>query len=423
MPAVKTSARGSGAVSTAGRDLRTFAAFTIVGFANTLLPYIILSSLYLIVPFPQPIVLLIELLPALAVKLLIPHTLHYTPHWVWLLLLASCWILATITANAAPPNVIAPIRISIAILASATAAVGEVFFLSRLPRCGKAALVGWGVGTAMGGALRAVMPVLVTIQMGVMLRGVTGYAYYLVASLMAGYFLVLRSSPGHRLDTLAAEIEFAAENEAISEMGNQKFSILAAGRSSSIGFWERWQRNMLLLSNKLLRLYIDPLLLVTAAQILVLSGTPRASITLPGFSGYSTFSAAYGLAFQNGNIIARSTAVLFRTRRPRLVFALLVACSLAAILNTALLLSENESVAFGLVFAVGWCSGTMYMNTFAAAMEYLSRNPEEDAEFALGSLGVGQTVGMLVGGLAGVTFEAQLCGLASRNGRWCGSMT
>ncbi|KAL7818588.1 batten's disease protein Cln3 [Trichoderma gracile] len=420
MGALKTSGRSPGAMPTAGWEVRTFAAFGIVGFANILLPYLILSSLYLIVTFPQPIVLLIELLPALAVKLLVPHILHYTPHWVFLLLLASCWILATIAANGAPPNVIAPIRVLIAVLASATAAVGEVFFLSRLSQYGKAALAGWGTGTAMGGALRSVLPALVTIHMGVMLRSVTGYTYYLVAALMAAYFMVLPSCQSHRRKSLATEVEFAAEDEAVSEkFGSQKFPSLRTERCSSFSFWERFRRNMLLLSNKLLRLYIDPLLLVTTTQAFVLSGTPRASIALPGFSGYSMFLSRYGLAFQTGNVIARSTALLFRVRRPRLVFAMLVACSLAAILNTALMLSEDAYVALSLVCAVGWCSGFMYMNTFGAAMEYLGRNPEEDAEFALGSIGVGQTVGLLIGGLAGVLFEVQLCGLASRTGRWC----
>ncbi|KAL7813934.1 Batten's disease protein Cln3 [Trichoderma aethiopicum] len=420
MVVVKASARSSRAASTAGWEVRTFAAFGIAGIANTLLHYIILSSLYLIVPFPQPVVLLIELLPALAIKLVVPHLLHHTPPWIWLLLLTSCWILATVTANAAPPNVIAPIRVLIAVLASTTATAGEVFFLSRLSRYGKAALAGWGTGTAVGGALRAVLPVLVTVRLGVMLRGITGYAYYLVAALLAAWFLVLPSVRNHRLESLDAESEFVVEDKTVPEtFGSQKSSIFTAKKCSSFSFWERFRRNMLLLSNKLLGLYIDPLLLVTATQVLVLTGTPRASIALPGFSGYSTFSAAYGLAFQTGNVVARSTALLVRTRRPRLVFAMLVTCSLAAILNTALMLSENAYVVFGVVSAVGWCSGTMYMNTFGAAMEYLSRNPEEDAEFALGSIGVGQTVGLLVGGLAGVMFEAELCGLGSRSGRWC----
>lgn len=350
--------------------------------------------------------------------------MHHTPPCTWLLLLTSCWILATVAANAAPPNVIAPIRVLIAVLASATAAVGDVFFLSRLSLYGKAALAGWGTGTAVGGALRAVLPVLVTVRLGVMLRSVTGYAYYLVGALVAAWFLVLPSSQSHRMETLTAEGKFAVEDETFSEtFGIQRLSTFAAKRCSSFSFWERFRRNMLLLSNKLLGLYIDPLLLVTATQIFVLSGTPRASMALPGFSSYSTFSAAYGLAFQTGNVIARSTALLVRTRRPRLVFAMLMACSLAAILNKALMLSENAYVAFGVVSAVGWCSGTMYMNTFGAAMEYLSRNPEEDAEFALGSIGVGQTVGLLVGGLAGVMFEAELCGLGSRSGRWCATTT
>lgn len=375
-------------------------------------------------PFSQPVVLLIELLPAIAVKLLIPHTLHYTPHWVWLVLLSSCWILATIAANAAPPNVVALIRTLIAVLASANTAVAEVFFLSQLSQYGKTALAGWGAGAAAGGALRAVLPNVLTIRMGLTLRNATGYVYYLLLAMVFAYFLVLPSPLCRGPDILATENELAAQDEAALEMESQKFSLLPMETPPlSISFWERLHHNLQFMSNKLLRLCIDPLLLVTAAQVLVSSGTPRASSALPIFSGYSAFSVAYGLAFQLGNLIARSTALLFRTRRPKLIFALLVVCSIAAILNTALILSVNAYVVFGLVSAIGWLSGMMYMNIFGAAMEYLSRNPDADAEFALGSIGVGETAGNLIGSLAGVTFESQLCGLASRSGRWCSTVT
>lgn len=64
----------------------------------------------------------------------------------------------------------------------------------------------------------------------------------------------------------------------------------------------------------------------------------------------------------------------------------------------------------------------MCMNIFGVAMDYLSRNPEADAEFALGSIGVGETAGTLMGSLAGVTFDTQLCGLAKRSGRWCSTL-
>ncbi|UKZ81356.1 hypothetical protein TrVFT333_009128 [Trichoderma virens FT-333] len=423
MPAVKLPVRGSGSIFTAGWDLRTFTAFGIVGFANTLLPYIVFSSLYLIVPFSLPVVLLIELLPAIAVKLLIPHILHYTPHWIWLVLLSSCWILATIAANAAPPNVIAPIRTLIAVLVSANTAVAEVFFLSQLSHYGKTALAGWGTGTAAGGAMRAVLPTILTINMGLMMRNATGYAYYMLLAMIVAYFLVLPTPLCHEPDTMTAD-KLSGEDDAESETESQKLLLLSAEiRSKSIGFWERAHRNIQLMSSKLLRLCIDPLLLVAAVQALVSLGTPRASRSLRIFSGYSAFSATYGLAFQIGDLIARSTALLFRTRRPRLIFALLVVCCLAAILNTSLMLSTNTYVVFGLISSIGWLSGMMYMNIYGAAMEYLSRNPDADAEFALGCIGVGETAGILIGSLAAVTFESQLCGLASRSGRWCSTIT
>ncbi|KAL7793649.1 Batten's disease protein Cln3 [Trichoderma ceciliae] len=418
MSAVKPPLRGPRSISSAGWGLRTYTAFGIAGFANTLLPFIIFSGLYLIIPFPKPVVILIELLPALAAKLLFPHALHYIPHRLWLVLLLSCWTLATIATNAAPPNVIAPIRILIAILASASAAAAEVFFLSHLSQYGKTALAGWGAGTAAGGALRVVLPTLLTIHMGIVLRGSIGYAFYLLLAMAAAYLLVLPSPLCHKPEILATEDEL----ESVIE--GQNSSLLPAETSSlAIGFWERIHRNMQLTSSKLLRLCINPLLLITSVQVLVSSGTSRAGSMLSVFSRYSAFSTTYGLAFQLGNLIARSTALLFRTRRPRLTFALMVFCSIAAMLNTALILSSNAYFVFGIIFAIGWLSGMMYMNIFVVVMDYLSRNPEVDAEFALGSIGIGETAGILIGSLAGVAFESQLCGLVNRGGRWCSTIT
>jgi battenin len=313
----------------------------------------------------------------------------------------------------------ASIRILIAVLASASTAAAEVLFMSELSHYGKMALTGWGTGIAAGSALRVVLPTTLTVHLGLALREATGYAYCLLLVMTNAYFLLLPSSPlHHELENLAAGDEFTSETE------GQKLSLLSTDASSpAIPFGERLSRNTQLLSSKLLRLCINPLLLVTAVQVLVSSCTTHASIMLPIFSRYSEFSTAYGLAFQLGNLIACSTAPLFRTRRPRLLFALLVFCSIAIVLNTALLFSSNAYFMFGVIFAIGWLSGMMYMNIFGAAMDYLSRNPDDDAEFALGSIGVGETAGTLIGSLAGVTFESQLCGLANRSGRWCSTIT
>ncbi|KAL6903114.1 Batten's disease protein Cln3 [Trichoderma evansii] len=405
-------------ISSARFNLRVFAAFGIFGFANILLPHIIFSGLYLIIPFPRPIVLIIELLPALAVELLFPHVLYYVPHRVWPILIASCWILAAIVTSASPPNVVAPIRILIAVLASASTAAGKVFFSSQLSLYGKTALAGWGTGIAAGSVLRDILPAVLTFYTNMVLRDCIGYAYCLLLAIVAAYFLILPSPPiQYELENSATEGEFTSEIE------EQKLSLLSGEISSStMSFWARFNRNMNLLGNKLFRLCINPLLLVTAVQVLVSPGTTRASVMLPIFSRYSAFSAAHDLTFQLGNLLARSTALLFRTRRPRLIFALLVFCTMAAILNTTFLVTTNPYFLFGSLFTIGWLGGMMYMNIFGVAMDYLSRNPEADAEFALGSIGIGETAGTLMGSLAGVTFDTQLCGLAKRSGRWCSTL-
>ncbi|PON24712.1 hypothetical protein TGAM01_v206220 [Trichoderma gamsii] len=418
MPEAKPIIQKPVPISSARYNLRVFSAFGIVGFANTLLPHIIFSGLYLIIPFPRPIVLIIELLPALAIELFFPHALHYVPHWAWPVLVANCWVLAAIVTNASPPNVIAPIHTLITILASASAATGRVFFSSQLSFYGKTALAGWGTGIAAGSVLRDILPTVLTLYTNMVLRDCIGYAYCLLLTIVAAYFLLLPSPPmQYELENSKAGGEFTSEIE------EQKLSLLSRDLSSTnMKFGVRFHRNMYLLGNKLFRLCINPLLLVTAVQALVSPGTTRASIMLPVFSRYSAFSTAHGLTFQLGNLLARSTALLFRNRRPRLIFALLVFCTAAAVLNTAFLLTSNAYLLFGSLFTIGWLGGMTYMNIFGAAMDYLTRHSENDAEFAVGSIGIGETAGILIGSLAGVTFDTQLCGLAKRSGRWCSAL-
>lgn len=283
---------------------------------------------------------------------------------------------------------------------------------------GKTALAGWGTGIAAGSALRDVLPTILTLYTNMVLRDCIGYAYCLLLAILAAYFLLVPAPP------MQYELAHSkAGGEFTSEVEEQKLSLLSGESSStSMSFWVRFHCNMQLLGNKLFRLCINPLLLITAVQTLVSPGTTRASVMLRMFSRYSAFSTAHGLAFQLGNLFARSTTLLIRNRRTRLIFALLVFSTAAVILNTAFLLTSNAYLLFGSLFTIGWLGGMTYMNIYGAAIDYLTRHAENDAEFALGSIGIGETAGILIGSLAGVTFDTQLCGLAKRSGRWCSAL-
>ncbi|KAJ3502082.1 hypothetical protein NM208_g16800 [Fusarium decemcellulare] len=60
--------------------LLTYLGFAILGLVNAIVPFIVHSANYLIIPYPRWVVILIETLPALLTKLIIPHFLHHVPY-------------------------------------------------------------------------------------------------------------------------------------------------------------------------------------------------------------------------------------------------------------------------------------------------------------------------------------------------------
>ncbi|KAK2029828.1 hypothetical protein LX32DRAFT_652082 [Colletotrichum zoysiae] len=63
--------------------IRTFSGFATIALANAVLARITHAANYLIIPYPQPVVILLELLPAALTKIFLPFIYGYVPQNSW----------------------------------------------------------------------------------------------------------------------------------------------------------------------------------------------------------------------------------------------------------------------------------------------------------------------------------------------------
>ncbi|KFH47535.1 Protein btn-like protein [Hapsidospora chrysogenum ATCC 11550] len=403
--------------ATAGR-LRTVLGYALVGFVNTILPSLVFSSAYLIVPYPRSIVLLIHTLPALLARLPIAHLAwgrnpHASrPHWNTPLAVASAFAVGAFIIYACPPNVTPVLRILGVALASAGAAAGEVLWLGMLGAYGKPGLAGWGLGTGIGGVVCAVLPYVLTVYMGRFLRTGLGYAWYLVPLMLVAHYLVLpqptlAGTRGDDGDMSKAGIELDVEASGHHSL------LMHPEPASSVGSVHA----NLDLAKRLARPFMLPLGLAMFGQSAVVPGFSRAMTVTSEFGTYTTFLAAYGLAFQLGNLIARSSVLVTKPPRARAMLAMLAASvCLLAWTGISPVLAEPTLV-FTLAFVAGLGVGATYMATYVAAVEGKS---ESNRGLRLGVIGAGEPIGLVLGGLASVAMDAVLCSSElDGNDRWC----
>lgn len=380
------------------------------GSINTILPFIIFSASYLIIPFTPSIVIAIQVLPSVLANLILPFYLTKIPHAIKHTIFAVIWISIGIQTALQPPNVEPPARVVANVLAAmcTTASNVSLFMLMREYRI--PGLAGWGAGTGLGGVLCALGPWLVTYQMSWQIRDTVVYVYWLVAAMLATFWLLLPKSTFGNPYALGRESEMAAAKEEQQPMlGDGEKAQAGRHRSSSISVIKRvfWSSIM-------------PLLIASAFQQLVFPSAARMIPTSSAFDGFMSFSATYGTAFHLGNTISRSSIMLFRLERVKLyLIRLLLVTSVlfASILYPVLPTAPTACV---LAFAAGVASGAVYINVFANLLYNTMLESDAEQVTALGVVGFGESAGFALGGWMGIFLEAIICETTfSQQRRWC----
>ncbi|KEY69814.1 hypothetical protein S7711_08598 [Stachybotrys chartarum IBT 7711] len=414
MSTLRTSLRG---LSPQLKDeLRTFVAFGILGFGTATIAPTVYAAAYLIIPFPRAAVVIIETLPALAAKLLVPHILVFVPRWLRTLVVAFGLLAASVAIDNIPPNVHPPVRILLTLLAAAATAASEVSFLALLRDYGRVGLAGWGAGTGAGGIAVAVMPYVLTYRWGLFLRSSVGYIYYLLAAMVLAYFLLLPKALDSRLPRYGDRSK--ADDD---EDENNDSSLLLEDplRDPTLPFSERVRQNLKLASS-LIGPYMVPLAVGRGMQALVFPGITRALGISSSFEAYASYYAAYGLCFHLGNLVGRTSVLVVQYPKTKGLLVRLGLLTVIGVATASLHFLAIPAVVFVVALSAGLVGGAVYSNVFAAALVEIGSASGLDREFSLGVIGAGETVGLLTGVVLGSFLEAGLCGWGLGHGRrWC----
>ncbi|KAF7550158.1 hypothetical protein G7046_g8113 [Stylonectria norvegica] len=369
--------------------LRAFTGFAILGLVNTILPFIIFSANSLTTPYPRWAILLIELLPALATKLLLPHVLHRVPYWMRPLTVASFWILGAVITPATPSP---SLRILTSLIASASAAATDVSLLGMMRYYGRLGLAGWGAGTGAGAVVCAALPFVLTVWKDAFLGISVHCVYCLTGAMLVASFAVLPRAPMNYPETWQGDDKGALED---SEQG---VALLMPDYLEELNRQLSSSTRMKLVG-KMLRPFMLPLFVAFAAQAIVLPGITRALPISPSFETFFAFATSSGLAFQLGSFISRTTVLVFRPRNIARPLVLLLATT--AMLLLAAYSPVSSSMLVGVIaFCAGLMGGAVYMTVFATIVEEKTSELGTTKEFCLQVTGEGETAGLFVASTA-----------------------
>lgn len=387
----------------------------LLGLANTILPFIIFSANYLIIPYPRWTVILIETLPALLIKLALPHHLHYIPYWTRALSVGSCWILAALIASVTPPNVAPPLRILTTVLASAAAAATDVTALGMLRYYGRMGLGGWAAGTGAGGVYVVVMPFVFTVWRGEVVRDSLDFVYCLTAMVLLAVFLILPRVPMNFPITkqISAKGDLEESPEVMRLVARESIRELSLQLNGA---------KRVELVRRMVQPYMVPLMVTMMARAIIFPGIARALPKSPAFQTFFAFSTSYGLVFQMGNFVGRSLAPLFRVRSTTLLFTVLSAATAAMLVNAAFTLSSSVILVGLVALCGGIMSGALYTIIVGRVVGDKAVESGVEKEFCLQVVGAGETSGLVVGGVLAAVLEGGICRVGSGDGgRWCSS--
>ncbi|KAI1031033.1 hypothetical protein LB504_000267 [Fusarium proliferatum] len=376
----------------------TYLGFAILGLVNAIVPFIVHSANYLIIPYPRWIVLLIETLPALATKLLMPHLLHRVPYWMRPLTIGAGWIIVAIVTNVTPPNIAPPLRILTSVLASISAAAMEISFLGMLRYYGRVGLAGWGAGVGAGAVFCAILPFVLTVWLESFLRDFIDCIYALTGAMLVAFFVILPGAP----------VNYPHAQHEATKVDVEDASLLAQDPVEQLSRMLS-TRNRLNLTKALIRPFMWPLFGAFAVQALAYPGIARALPLPTSYTSFFSYFTTYGLAFQLGNFISRTHTLLLRPTSTKAAFAIIGASTFILLANSIFLVFSTEVLVELLAFGAGLGGGAVYMTIFDRVLQDKSFESGINLEFSLQMVGAGEAAGVIVDGATQVIDEKSNC--------------
>ncbi|KAG0160730.1 hypothetical protein PDIDSM_8260 [Penicillium digitatum] len=416
-------ARVSGAFT--GADPRICVAFWLFGLINNVLYVIILSAAVDLVgpDVPKGVVLLADVVPSFATKLVAPYVIHLVPYWMRILVFAFLSSMGMLVVAMSPGYIdggTVSSKVAGIILASFSCGAGELSFVGLTHFFGPFSLAAWGSGTGAAGLIGAGAYALATSALGFSVHVTLLGSACLPAIMVLSFFVVLPMSPlrSDESDSDRYRVVEGGGQEQEDEMnggaGGEREGLLGVSHNSSTrksihinegGSWQDQTRMNLYRIKGLFIPFMVPMLLVYIAEYVINQGVAP-TLLFPlresPFEHFRSFYPTYNAIYQIGVFISRSSTPFYRIHN-------LYLPSLLQVVNLALLTLHalfnfipSVWLVFIIVFWEGLLGGVVYVNTFS---EIADRVPNEDREFSLGATTVSDSAGICIAGFLSVGWE------------------
>lgn len=308
------------------------------------------------------------------------------------------------------------------VLASISSGLGELSFLQLTHFYGEISLAGFSSGTGGAGLVGSFAYLAFTTWMGLSVRTTLLLFSMAPTGFWISYYIIL---PKPEMISVTAE---GVQYDALLEQGPENNVTLEAATDHSITIAATEPRRSCFdsFSVTIARLrpfvipFMIPLFLVYISEYIInqgISPTLLFPIEEMPFTKYRDAYVTYGTLYQLGVFISRSSSAFVRIRRVYIP-SLLQALNLVLFIYQSLyMIIPNVYLIMLLVFYEGLLGGASYVNTFLLVSETV---PLQDREFAMGSVGMSDSAGVVCAGLVSMWLEKYLCSYQKATGRpWC----
>ncbi|KAI1823927.1 Batten's disease protein Cln3 [Xylaria intraflava] len=415
-------------------DVSVLTAFWLFGLINNVLYVIILSAAQDLVgsDVPKGLVLLADILPSFATKLIAPYFIHRVPYSMRIVVFAVTSAAGMLMIAFTPPDRSIGLKMVGVVLASLASGGGELSFLGLTHYYGHMSLAAWGSGTGAAGLVGAGLYVLLTEWFAFTVKNSLLASAFLPVVMVISFFLILPKKP---LGGVSAAGKYGLLRDLDEPDSSDVDDVPAVNATSSLlasdppapaalsphadDSWSTFVTN-LRRAKSLVFPYMIPLLLVYLAEYIINQGvSPTLLFPLESspFSELRDFYPMYGFLYQLGVFVSRSSVAFVRIRHVYLLSLLQVGNLVLLTAQSLLNFIPNVYIVFVITFWEGLLGGGVYVNTFAEIMENV---PFVDREFSLGATSVSDSAGICIAGFVSMVMEVWLCNYQVQHGRdWC----
>jgi battenin len=307
------------------------------------------------------------------------------------------------------------------VIASISSGLGELTFLQLTHFYGEISLTGFSSGTGGAGLIGSFAYLLFTTWLGLSVR--TTLLFFSVAptGFWIAYYIILPKPEAVSVTAGGVEYRGIEEQDPESSVMGEVTDLddVVAATEPKKPRFDSFSVTLARLRPFVIP-FMAPLFLVYISEYIInqgISPTLLFPIEEMPFTKFRDAYVTYGTLYQLGVFISRSSSAFVRIRRVYIP-SLLQALNLVIFIYQSLyMIIPNVYFVMLLVFYEGLLGGASYVNTFLLVSETV---PLQDREFAMGSVGISDSAGVVCAGLISMWLEKYLCGYQKSTGRpWC----